>query len=514
MEAEKKQEITPKYPSSQIIPPLKLYNSLSKKKEVFEALNPPSVGMYVCGPTVYNNPHIGNARPAVFFDVVRRYLKFLGYKVRYVRNITDVGHLLGDTNDGEDRISRQAKLERLEPMEIVNTYTNKYHEVIDILNVERPSIEPTATGHILEQIETVEKILEAGLAYESEGSIYFDVQKYNENESYGELSGRVLEDLFANTRTLEGQEEKKHPADFALWKKAKPEHLMRWNSPWGEGFPGWHLECTVMSTKYLGETFDIHGGGMDLQFPHHECEIAQAKAANKKSPVRYWLHNNMITIDRQKMSKSLGNFITLDELYAGTHEILEQAYSPMTIRFFILQAHYRGILDFSNKALQDAQKGYKKIINGWRILKKMQYPENIENPQINTKLEKQMQGFVANAFRGMNDDFNTALALGQIFNILKKINNFYNKPEEIIKVSKETFEQTKQTYLIFIEEILALKEEKTVNQELLIEGMLALYKEAKELKDYEKVDKIREYFKNNKLIIKDLKHTIDWAYEE
>ncbi|EAY31473.1 cysteine--tRNA ligase [Microscilla marina] len=558
------------------IPPLKIQNTLTNTKEVFEPLNPPFVGMYVCGPTVYNNPHIGNARPAVFFDVLSRYLTYLGYKVRYVRNITDVGHLTGSENDGEDRISKQAKLEQLEPMEIVNIYTNKYLELMDALNVKRPSISPTATGHIVEQIDTVQKILDAGLAYESEGSVYFDVKKYNERHNYGELSGRVIDELLANTReNLEGQSEKKNPMDFAIWKKASPEHLMRWNSPWGEGFPGWHLECSVMSTKYLGEQFDIHGGGMDLMFPHHECEIAQAKAANGgKAPVKYWMHNNMLTIDGVKMSKSprvkwseealtnlktgglpddlvakvkdlnqpqkdefdekpekyLGkeaqphfrqiqeqaqefvNFITIEEVFTGEHEILAQAYSPMTIRLFILQAHYRSTIDFSNKALLDAQKAYKKLMNSLRVLKLMEYPTAAGT--LNTKLDQQINGFCDNALRSMNDDMNTAKALAQIFNINKKINHFYTHPQDIATIEKATFDRMKSFFITFIVDVFGLIEEKTNKQEVLIQGMLDLYKDAKENKDYDKVDQIRTTFKESGLLIKDLKTGVDWAYEE
>ncbi len=559
------------------IPPLKIHNTLSNEKEVFEPVNHPHVGMYVCGPTVYNNPHIGNARPAVFFDVVNRYLTYLNYKVRYVRNITDVGHLTGSANDGEDRISRQAKLEQLEPMEIVNIYTNKYVELMDALNVKRPSIAPTATGHIVEQIDAVQKILDAGFAYESNGSVYFDVKKYHQSYNYGELSGRVIDELLANTReNLEGQEEKKQSMDFALWKKASPEHLMRWNSPWGEGFPGWHLECSVMSTKYLGEHFDIHGGGMDLMFPHHECEIAQCKAANNgKAPAKYWMHNNMLTIDGVKMSKSprlrwddravsnlkssglpedllakvvalkqpqvdvfdedpiklLGkdaaphveairaqaetfvNFITIEDVFSGDNEVLEQPYSPMTIRLFILQAHYRSTIDFSNKALLDAQKAYKKLMNSLRVLKLMEYPQDAEGTT-NEKLEKQINGFCDNTLRSMNDDVNTAKALAQIFNINKKINHFYTNPQDIATITQATFDRMKQFFITFVVDVFGLQDEVNDNQDALVQGLLELYKNAKENKDYDKVDQIRATFKASGLIIKDLKNGVDWAYEE
>ncbi len=559
------------------IPPLKIHNTLGNQKEVFEPINSPNVGMYVCGPTVYNTPHIGNARPAVFFDVFTRYLTYLGYKVRYVRNFTDVGHLTGSANDGEDRISRQAKLEQLEPMEIVNIYTNKYVELMDAMNVQRPSIAPTATGHIVEQIDMAKKILDAGFAYEVNGSLYFDVEAYSKHHNYGELSGRVVEELLANTReNLEGQDEKKNSIDFAIWKKAAPEHLMRWNSPWGEGFPGWHLECSVMSTKYLGEQFDVHGGGMDLMFPHHECEIAQLKAINGgKKPVKYWLHNNMLTIDGVKMSKSprlrwsdealknlkaegvpedliekvaalkqpqvdvfeedpaklLGkevapyidlikaqsetfvNFITIEDIFAGNNkEVLTKPFSPMTIRLFILQAHYRSTIDFSEKALEDAQKAYKKLMNGLRVLKPMEYTANTGT--INQKLDDQINGFCDNILRSMNDDVNTAKALAQVFNMNKKINHFYTHPQDIATVTKDTFERMKQFFLTFVVDIFGLKEEAMNNQETLVQGLLDLYKDAKQGKEYDKVDQIRAAFKASGLIIKDLKSGVDWAYEE
>ena len=350
---------------------LVLYNTLSRKKEQFEPINPPFVGLYVCGPTVYGDAHLGHARPAITFDLLFRYLKYLGYKVRYVRNITDVGHLTDDSDDGEDKIEKKAKLDRLEPMEIVQFYTNRYHHNMEQLNTLPPSIEPHASGHIIEQEELVKKILDNGFAYESDGSIYFDVEAYNKKYSYGKLSGRRVEELFANTRQLDGQGEKRNPADFALWKKATPEHIMRWPSPWSNGFPGWHLECSCMSQKYLGDRFDIHGGGLDLQFPHHECEIAQSTAAYGHEAVKYWMHNNMVTIKGQKMGKSLGNFITLDQLFSGENDVLEQAYSPMTVRFFILQAHYRSPLDFSNEALKAAQKGYERLMTAVRALDKV-----------------------------------------------------------------------------------------------------------------------------------------------
>ena len=354
---------------------LVLYNTLTRRKEVFEPLTPGRVGMYVCGPTVYGDPHLGHARPAVTFDLMFRYLKSCGYKVRYVRNITDVGHLEHDADEGEDKIAKKARLEQLEPMEVAHYYTERYHRAMDALNVETPSIEPYASGHIIEQIEFVKKILADGFAYESNGSVYFDVEKYNAKYNYGRLSGRNLDDIIANTRELDGQGDKRHSYDFALWKKASPEHIMRWPSPWGEGFPGWHMECSAMSTRYLGERFDIHGGGMDLMFPHHECEIAQSTAALGHDSARYWVHNNMITINGQKMGKSLGNFITLEELFTGSHKLLAQAYSPMTIRFFVLQAQYRSTLDFSNEALQAAEKGLDRLMKGVEALGKVKPAE-------------------------------------------------------------------------------------------------------------------------------------------
>ncbi|MBE0647867.1 MAG: cysteine--tRNA ligase [Bacteroidales bacterium] len=351
---------------------LTIYNTLTRKKELFKPLKEPFAGMYVCGPTVYGDPHLGHARPAITFDLVFRYLKHLGYKVRYVRNITDVGHLEQDLDEGEDKIAKKAMLEQVEPMEVVQYYTDRYHHFMEMLNVLQPSIEPRASGHIIEQIEMIQKILDAGFAYIVNGSVYFDVEKYNQTHQYGKLSGRKLEDLISNTRQLEGQEEKRNPADFALWKKAQPEHIMRWPSPWSNGFPGWHLECSAMGTRYLGEQFDIHGGGMDLLFPHHECEIAQSRIANGKDAVQYWLHNNMITINGQKMGKSLGNAVNLEQFFNGNHPLLEQAYSPMTIRFFMLQAHYRSTLDFSNEALQAAEKGLRKLMSAWETLKSLQ----------------------------------------------------------------------------------------------------------------------------------------------
>jgi len=491
---------------------LKLYNTLSREKENFEPLNPPFVGMYVCGPTVYGDAHLGHARPAITFDTVNRYLTHLGYKVRYVRNITDVGHLQGDADEGEDKIAKKAKLEQLEPMEVAQQYTDTYHRDMAALNTWKPSIEPRATGHIPEQIALVENILKEGMAYEVNGSVYFDVSKYNEQTAYGRLSGRVLEELMSGSRDLDGQSEKRNPVDFALWKNAAPEHLMKWESPWGLGFPGWHLECTAMSSKYLGKQFDIHGGGMDLMFPHHECEIAQGNACNHEDPAKYWMHNNMITINGQKMGKSLGNFITLQELFQGKHDLLDQAYSPMTIRFFILTAHYRSTLDFSNEALQAAQKGFKKIINGLRIAKLLKYEEGEE--EINEKQVEQIKRSIESAFRAMDDDFNTAQAIGHLFNLLKKINSLFTGQLKSAELGKDNFDLLLNTFITFVVDILGLQEEKKEVQNEMLELLLNLYQEAKKARNYDKVDEIRSGLKSMGFVVKDMKAKVDWAYEE
>jgi cysteinyl-tRNA synthetase len=492
---------------------LVVYNTLTRKKEVFEPIHAPFVGMYVCGPTVYGEGHLGHARSAITFDIVFRYLQHLKYQVRYVRNITDVGHLEQDADDGEDKIAKKAKLDKVEPMEIVQRYTESYHDALRKLNVLPPSIEPTASGHIPEQIKMVEEILSSGYAYENEGSVYFNVEKFTKDDNkYGHLSGRILEDLVSGTRNLDGQQSKKSSLDFALWKLASPEHIMKWDSPWGKGFPGWHLECSAMSTKYLGETFDIHGGGMDLMFPHHECEIAQSVAANKKEPAKYWLHNNMITINGQKMGKSLGNFITLNELFAGKHTLLEQAYSPMTVRFFILQAQYRSTLDFSNDGLKAAYKAYRKIMNGLKMLNSLEYVEISadQDAALNTEIGK----IISDCYKGMSDDFNTAIAIASLFNLIKKINVFYLKQKSTSLLSKETFDSMKSNYTALVYDVLGLVDEVAIDPEGLIKGLLDLYKEAKENKQYDKVDQIRTYFKQQGLAIKDMKHGIDWAYEE
>ena len=393
--------------------PFYIYNTLTRKKEEFKPLNPPYVGMYVCGPTVYGDAHLGHARPAITFDVLFRYLRHLGYKVRYVRNITDVGHLENDADEGEDKVAKKARLESLEPMEVVQYYLNRYHKAMEALNVLPPSIEPHASGHIIEQIEYIKKIIEAGYAYVSNGSVYFDVVKYNKDHHYGKLSGRNIDDLLNTTRELDGQSEKHNSFDFALWKKASPEHIMRWPSPWSDGFPGWHLECSTMSAKYLGEEFDIHGGGMDLLFPHHECEIAQSVAAQGHETVHYWMHNNMITINGQKMGKSLGNFITLDEFFSGNHKLLQQPYSPMTIRFFILQAHYRSTVDFSNEALQASEKALQRMLEGWDNLSKIE-PAEVSTVDVKAIRER--------CYEAMNDDLSTPIVVSHLFEAVKIIN--------------------------------------------------------------------------------------------
>ncbi len=493
---------------------LRLYNTLSKEKEPFIPINPPYVGMYVCGPTVYNYVHLGNVRTFMTFDVLYRYLLHLGYKVRYVRNITDVGHLVGDGDEGEDKIGKMAKLEQLEPMEIVQRYTNDFHEILAKFNFLPPSIEPSATGHIVEQIEAVKTLIEKGLAYESNGSVYFNIEKYNnEGGDYGKLSGRILDDLLNETRDLDGIGEKRNPLDFALWKKASPEHIMRWPSPWGDGFPGWHLECTCMSIKYLGNQFDIHGGGMDLKFPHHECEIAQAKGLKNEAPVKYWMHSNMLTVNGQKMSKSLGNSFLPNELFAGSHPLLEQPYSPMTTRFFILQAQYRSTLDFSNEALKAAQKGYIRLINGLRIIKKITFQAEVgvgQNQNQISEIDKSIEG----CYEAINDDLNTAVVIANLFNHLKIINQLFTGQLKFSEIGEASFNKLKTHFITFIEEVLGIKEELAADVENMANSMLELYSEFKEQKQYDKVDKIRSYFKANRLVIKDMKTKIDWAYEE
>ena len=485
---------------------LTLYNTLTRKKEIFEPLHAPNVGVYVCGPTVYGDPHLGHARPAITFDLVFRYLKYLDYKVRYVRNITDVGHLENDADEGEDKIAKKARLEQLEPMEIAQYYIDRYHKFMDALNVLRPSIESRATGHIPEQIETIQKILDAGYAYESNGSVYFDVPKYNQNYHYGKLSGRVLDELLATTRdNLDGQHEKRNPADFALWKKASPEHIMRWNSPWSVGFPGWHIECTAMGCKYLGETFDIHGGGMDLLFPHHESEIAQAQIAHGVEPTKYWMHNNMITINGQKMGKSLGNFITLEEFFTGTHESLEKAYSPMTIRFFILQAHYRSTLDFSNEALQAAEKGLKRLQEAKKTLQTL-VPASADVRAEISELSK-------NCEEAMNDDFNSPIVIANLFEAVRIINS---TKDGKLQLSASDLESLKSLFDTYYTQILGLTDEADGNNSELVDGLMQMIldirQQAKTNKDYATSDQIRDALTALNITVKDGKDGATWGY--
>ena len=485
---------------------LYIYNSLTRKKELFVPLHPPFAGLYVCGPTVYSDTHLGHARPAITFDLLFRYLTHLGYKVRYVRNITDVGHLENDADEGEDKIQKKARLEHLEPMEVVQKYMNNFHKNMEKLNTLPPSIEPRATGHIIEQQEFIKSILKNGYAYEVNGSVYFDISKYSEKYPYGKLSGRVLEDLKGNLRELEGQEEKRNPFDFALWKKASPEHLMQWPSPWGNGFPGWHIECSVMSTKYLGETFDIHGGGMDLRFPHHECEIAQSTAALGKESVKYWIHNNMITINGQKMARSLGNFITLDQLFSGNHSTLKQAYDPMTIRFFILQAHYRSTIDFSNEALQSAEKGLRKLMQAANTLKKI---------QAETSSTVDISSLKTKCYEAMDDDLNSPVLLSHLFEGVKIINSVNDGLE---KINNEDLELLKNIFQIFVFDVLGLKDQTDtdVDEELtenLINIIINLRQDAKNRKEWELSDKIREDLKKTGIVLKDKKDGVDWERE-
>ncbi|HEY8938335.1 MAG TPA: cysteine--tRNA ligase [Cyclobacteriaceae bacterium] len=475
--------------------PIHLTNSLTGKKELFKTVNPGHVGMYVCGPTVYNDVHLGNVRTFMTFDVVARYMRFLGYKVRYVRNITDVGHLENDADEGEDKIAKKARLEQLEPMEIVKHYTEGFHEVMRQFNILPPSIEPSATGHIVEQIKIIEKLLQNGFAYEVNGSVYFDVTKYNEKHNYGILSGRVIEELMESGRKLDSQDEKRNKVDFALWKKASAYHIMRWPSPWSDGFPGWHIECTVMSTKYLGETFDIHGGGMDLKFPHHECEIAQAVGANGKDPVQYWLHSNMLTVNGQKMSKSLGNSFLPRELFAGNHSLLEKGYGAMPVRFFMMQSHYSSTLDFSNEALNAAEKGYKRLVNALSTIKKLEYRES---SSINRDLTDDLNTLVANCHVNMSDDFNTAKTLAVLFEMSARINDLKSGNLQVSHVTRETFDLFKQTYISFMENVLGLREEEEHNQELLtgvIQVLIEMRKKARTDKNFALSDKIRDDLK-------------------
>lgn len=484
---------------------LVLYNTLSRQKEEFVPLHFPNVGMYVCGPTVYGDPHLGHARPAVTFDILFRYLKHLGYKVRYVRNITDVGHLENDADEGEDKIAKKARLEELEPMEVAHYYTERYHDAMRELGVLTPSIEPHASGHIIEQIEFVKKIWDAGYAYESNGSIYFDVEKYNAKYHYGKLSGRNLDDIVTNTRELDGQDDKKHSYDFALWKKASKEHIMRWPSPWSDGFPGWHMECSAMSTKYLGAQFDIHGGGMDLMFPHHECEIAQSTAALGHDSAKYWIHNNMITINGKKMGKSLGNFITLEQLFKGEHKLLTKPFSPMTIRFFVLQAQYRSTLDFSSAALESAEKGFDRLMKGMDALKKIK-------PSASSSIRvEELDEACHNA---MNDDLNTPVVISIIFDWIHTINQLVASQQTI---TESDLKLLKDTLNVWVYDILGLRNEKIDSSfdrlSPVVDMMLELRQKAKAEKNWALSDEIRNKLTGLGIRVKDRKDGADWEIE-
>jgi len=486
---------------------LKVLNSYTRQKEVFTPITPGHVGLYVCGPTVSGESHLGHARPYVTFDVIYRYLMHLGYKVRYVRNITDAGHFEEEGREAEDKIAKKATLEKLEPMELVTKYTNLFHWGMKQLNNLDPSIEPTATGHIVEQIEMIKKIMEEGYAYEMNGSVYFDVKKYAEHYPYGKLSGRVMEDLLETTRDLEGQEEKRNKQDFALWKAAPPEHLMRWVSPWGEGFPGWHIECSAMSTKYLGTEFDIHGGGMDLQFPHHESEIAQSTICNKHVPARYWLHNNMITINGRKMGKSYNNVIKLTEMFSGNHPLLEKGYSGQTIRFFILQTHYRSTLDFSNEALQAAEKGLKRLWEAYEVLQKLE-TTGLKPTSGDAELDAKVKSLLLELDEFMSDDFNTAKVLANMFELVPVINSIKDKHIAPDALSADTMLLLQQYFKLYLEEILGLKGDEE-NEDGKLDGVIGLLieirKEAKARKDYATSDKIRQQLTQLGILLKDEK---------
>ena len=482
---------------------LYIHNTLSRKKELFVPIKEPMVGMYVCGPTVYGDAHLGHARPAITFDILFRWLKYSGYKVRYVRNITDVGHLEHDADDGEDKIEKKARLEQLEPMEVVQHFTLRYHDAMRALNVLPPSIEPRASGHIPEQIEYARKILESGFAYESGGSVYFDVEKYNKHHRYGILSGRNIDDIVENTRSLDGQSEKRRSVDFALWKKASAEHIMRWHSEWSDGFPGWHLECSAMGQKYLGEQFDIHGGGMDLIFPHHECEIAQSVAAVGHQAVKYWMHNNMITINGQKMGKSLGNFITLEEFFTGSHKLLDSAYSPMTIRFFILQAHYRSTVDFSNEALIASQKGLSRLTEAYDRLKKI-------TPSATTSVET--KDWATMCREAMNDDLNTPIVISHLFDAAKAINTVYDTKATISQADLDSLKELFDTYI----DILGLQTEQSSSKYLdsykkAVDLLLSLRLEAKQSKNWALSDRIRDELASYGFVVKDTKEGFEWS---
>ncbi len=483
---------------------LKVYNSYTRHKDVFEPITPGHVGIYVCGPTVSGESHLGHARPYITFDVIYRYLMHLGYKVRYVRNITDAGHFEEEGREAEDKIAKKAVIEKLEPMELVQKYTNLFHWAMHELNNLDPSIEPTATGHIIEQITMIQKIIAEGYAYEVNGSVYFDVKKYAANYTYGKLSGRILDDLRETTRDLEAQDEKRNTQDFALWKSAPPEHIMRWQSPWGEGFPGWHIECSAMASKYLGSEFDIHGGGLDLQFPHHESEIAQSTICNKHVPARYWIHNNMITVNGRKMGKSYNNQIKLTEMFSGDHALLQKGYSPMTIRFFILQTHYRSTLDFGNEALQAAEKGLKRLWEAYDVLNKIQGEDN--ESAVDEALDAKVRKQLLEMDEFMNDDFHTAKVLANMFDLTPVINSIKDKHIPVTAISGATLELLKSYFKNYLENILGLKDETFSDDEKLtgtLELLIQIRKDAKSRKDYATSDKIRNQLHQLGILLKD-----------
>ena len=505
--------------------PLALYNTLTRTKEEFRPLHPPQVGVYLCGPTVYNEAHLGNARGPVVFDILTRYLRHLGHTVRYVRNITDVGHLQGEGDEGEDPMVRAARAQHLEPMQVAQYYINRYRLNLAALGCIPPDIEPQASGHITEQIAMIEEIMANGFAYEVKGSVYFDVPHYNQHHRYGKLSNRSIDDQLAGTRAnLEGQSEKRSPLDFALWKHAAPEHLMRWSSPWGEGFPGWHIECSAMSRKYLGNEFDIHGGGLDLMFPHHECEIAQCQASHAHTDeARIWMHNNMITVNGAKMSKSLGNFITISDLFAGKTTTLSQAYSPMAVRFFLLQAHYRSPVDVSDEALTAARKGYRKLINGLKLLAGPVFqPADSEGPTApnehqetsNKQQATELTQLTADLFAGLDDDLNTARTIASLFNLLRKFNSLATNSIALADIPAAAVTAAVAAYRLVVTDILGLAEESRANAEQLLELTLGFYTEAKTAKAYDKVDLIRAALKSQGIVIKDTKAGVEWAYSE
>ena len=483
--------------------PFFITNTLTRKKEEFIPLDPPNVGLYVCGPTVYSDVHLGNVRTFLTFDILFRWLKHLGYNVRYVRNITDVGHLVGDEDEGEDKIAKRARLERLEPMELVHKYTVGFHKVMDLFNIQSPSIEPTATGHLIEQIEMVKKIIENGYAYEVNGSVYFDVPKFAEKYNYGELSGRKIDELVSNTRGTEGMDEKRSPLDFAIWKKADKGHIMKWPSPWGEGFPGWHLECSAMSTKYLGLTFDIHGGGMDLKFPHHECEIAQSIAADGSAPVRYWMHGNMLTVNGRKMAKSEGNGFTPEELITGNHKLLERGYSPMTVRFFMLQSHYASTLDFSNEALQAAEKGFHRLMGALETIDKLK-PSNTSSEDVSALIQR--------CYDAMNDDLNTPVMIAELFEASRIINSTRDGK---IQLSQQDIDRLKELMHGMIDDVLGLKKETEAGaddkaMDKVMSMVIQMRAKAKADRDFATSDRIRDMLMEVGIFLKDTKEGTTW----